>query len=1269
MSVKMRSITKEDKARMVANLGEANIKSSPMTGLDKAMDKPNNVVSGTIFGKVRREDDDGEHEYEDRYTRVGYINLAKPVLNQFIAGRKAPVWRKVLGFKQDEIMNIINAKTVLDVEKGELISISSVGSKAYNPEKYLFGTDVLLYFLDKVNIDEVLEKTLIGTFIVPCMTKEERDAYAEERFNPGTIKQLNKKELASALQGDYPGWFYANYALDIENSDFADYYIPEKECTRRDLLLDAIAEKIYERYDTTLEQFSDVDIIIALKRDGVDVLKSQILDYVFVLPYGYRPTIDGRVDALTSQYNKLVNVNQELQDILYRKDPTIYTVLNKYREVVQYVRNIFIGDDDVIRAQHLKDYKSISDTISGKKGLMRDRMQGARIDYSGRSVICDDPTMPIDMIGVPIKMLCKIFEPSIIKDLRNYRVSEDDRGAFRNRNLTTFSQTSSKEKDGITYEEFVWKWFEDEGRYDRYGIVGRQPTLFYLGIQGFRIKPVDGDAIVLSPLVVMPFNADHDGDQMHFSTALTKRGQAELKNNMSFKANMRYPKNGEITVVTRHEIIYGLWACVSKAYAQPGKHYTDTQLKELTADLDVNNNAGYIQNVYNAVCAQRLNVYDTVDTPGGKEPAGITALRYAVYRTYYKDEHKDFADEGFKVKAGDLTARAESYYGSSRDGFLQAINRMVKLGFAVAKVWPPNLSVMIDPAITKHIKEMADEFNEDILRREEYVNLGIEIEEEFSAYFSRKWSQLEKDVIKYLEENVDKDNGYLTMWKSGAKGDASNLRQIFGLIGRIEKSAISTFNCIISGNYSGQITGMDHFITAYGSRKGIADKVLATAEPGYLSRRLEHAGSIITITADDCGTHEGMEFTLEDIVPFLDESQISKYGIYPSANASLQEQEQFWDLRETQMQYNAAVRFLTKIIKGRYVVEPGDNGNIIRINTDDEAKHFIDSMWYKKNYGAVTMRSPVYCKCPCCRVCYGKDIAAGTDLPVVGRPVGFIAAQAIGEPGTQMTMKNFQKGGVVTEANLTSAFELIDDYFELHDFSKKRRNKRGIISYDRLSPVEGYVKVQYLGNGGKRILVTRTPEEEDRDNLIPGTTKIIVQENTVLKDYVRRGDSFQKIQGDLNMREVLKFRGYDKAASYLALNLFSIFKTSDVAFKHFETIVAAMTVFTLVSDADSNYGHITGRYGEGSKMRAGSVLTLPELRYKVAGAGGVFTLLGLKNLPKFKTDFFESMLMENQDSYVPRAIIMNPNDSMSNPITRAAFGLNIGIGTDMQKEQ
>ena len=1264
MSISFRPINNSDKKRMAPSENSI-IKSSPMTRLEKAGTLPGNVVSNQIFGTANHSNDPDSinKEYEDKYTRVGYIELTKSVLNPFLAGRKAPVWRSILGMTENDIMPIINGDMLFDLQENHRVRLSEIGTKPFDSKRYIYGTDYLLKLLDEVDLEQRLNSILYATFIKPVLTKEEIGLYENGMISIGTIRQFEPSRLIEVFEGDIEGWFYGNFYLDMSDSDLS--------LDRREEIAESLGDNIVNADIVELKQFPIISVITSLmENEGKDILKSQILNYVFVLPYGYRPTIENRVDALTSQYNKLAAANLDLRDILQQYNPTTYAVMNKYKEVVQLVRNIFIGDDQVIAMHRLKDYKSLSDTITGKEGLMRGRMQGARVDNSGRAVITCDPEMPIDTIGVPRKMLYKIAEPAVIKGLRKYQSEESQQINFKNKNLTTFSTTSSKEKHGITYEEYVDKWFEEQ---DRYGIPGRQPTLFYLGMQAFKIKPVDGDAIVLSPLVVMPFNADFDGDQMHFNMPITPKAVKEVKERMSFTNNIRYPKNGEITVVTRHEIIYGLWVCSTKKTGSNPVNRSTADISAIGESLGLPVNHGLHRLVYDAVCKQRINVYDMVTINGRTITAGLAALEYAMYGGFTSDALEKAINKKGKITSSMITKLLTEAYPNNNTSFLNAINRIVKLGFSVARIWPPNISTIVPKEIEDFISNEVRSFNERVIAREELLNIGLEIESEYTTYFNNEWNKLRKTVTNYLLDNLDKDNGYISMFLSGGKGNESNIQQIFGIKGRVQKNDITSFNSIISGNYAGQLTGLEHFVTAYGSRRGIADKVLATAKPGYLSRKLEHAGCITSITYEDCGTTEGMEFSLEDIVPFIEQSQISKYGVKPDDNDAT-----FYKRNETRTQLLAARDYLAKIIEGRYCVDT--NGESVLIKNNNDAISFINKHWgyYDRetdefnmpvDNGIVKMRSPVYCECPCCRKCYGRDIAAGKPLPDIGRPVGFIAAQAIGEPGTQMTMKNFQKGGVVSDANLTSSFELIEDYFELHDFSKKKRNKRGVYSYDVISPVTGYVKEQHLGNGSKLIMVTRTNDPDDRKNLIPGTRKIIVHSNTRLKKKVNRGDSFQEIQGNLNMKEVLKYRGYDKAASYLCLNLHNIFETQDVDFKHFETIVAGMTCGILISGIDSIETNNPIPYGKDSKFKAGALITRPEYYYGAINKTPVlpnWTIVGLKNLPKFKADFIESILMENMDSYIPRAILMNPNDSMTNPITLTAFGLPIGIGSDLK---
>ena len=1258
MSISIRPINKDDKKRMTPS-EEQRINSSPMIRLDQAIGYGHNVVSRSIFGNADHSNDVDSIDkvYEDKYTRVGYIDLASRVLNPFLAGRGAPVWRAVLNLKTHEMNGILNGYHVYDVVKNELIRVdTALGSSTFDRERYLYGADILLYLLDNINIREVLNHLLVAKYVAPHLTKDEWEYVRDNISRLGTINKVSSGDIMANEELRGHGWLFGEYFIDLSTGFMST--------SRQEEVYACIYDALDNMDITKMEQFPIVSFLISMvDGDGMIGLKQQIMDYIFVLPDGFRPIIDGRVDMLTSQYNKLVNANLELQDALDQQKPTLYSVLNKYRALASYVRNIFIGDDTVIKQNHLTNYKSLSDTITGKEGLMRGRMQGVRVDYSGRTVITCDPDMPIDTIGIPKSMLYKIAEPSVIRSLRKEK--SDISKKLYNRNLSRISSTSGKVTDDLTFNDLVLRWFEQDSRY---GVIGRQPTLFYLGMEGFKIKPVDGDAIILSPLIVMPFNADFDGDQMHFNMPQTEEAMAEVKNNMAFTNNYRYPKNGEITVVARHEIIYGLWMCSTVKDRENSKKISKEEVNRIAEKLGLPTNNGYARNIYTAVCKQEIAIYDKVDTKFGEQSAGIAALEYALFGGVNPSDLNEILN-GKGIKAKQITKILNNACGSNTTAFLNAINRLVQLGFKVAKIWPPNISTIVDKEIEEHVNQLIEDFNRDVLEREEYVNIGIEIESEYSNYFNKRWSELrdgDNGVVKYLLKNLGNDNGYIAMMNSGGKGDKSNIMQIFGLKGRVQKNDTTAFNSIIAGSYSRQLTGLEHTISAYGSRKGIADKVLATAEPGYLSRRLEHASPSLRITTEDCGTTEGLMFTLEDIVPFLDESQISRYGCRVPEDDN--EAEEFCNTSEYKTQMLAAREYLSKIILGRNCIT-GD-GRTEYIASIDMAHNFIDRCWgyvdsrshkyVKVGNGIVTMRSPIYCNDPCCQKCYGRDLAAGMDKAVKGRPIGFIAAQAIGEPGTQLTMKNFQKGGVVTEANLTSSFSLIEDYFELHDFSN-RKGAHGVLTYDMISPVNGTVQEQYLGNGTKRITIVPDDKEDPYTKSAMrslANKKIIVHAQTKLKKHVEIGDSFQKIQGNLNMKEVLKYRGFDKAASYLSLILYNTFMTQDVNFKHFECIVTGMSMYYLLMPVDNVDAFKSLHTGQDSPYKAGSILTWQEACKDVVGGGlGRRTLLGLKALPKFKNDFGESILMESMDTYVPRAVLMNPYDTMNNPITRAAFGL------------
>lgn len=1599
MAINFRPIDdKKDKTKIVgSNVYATRIDREIMGKIGSANGSiANTVISNNIFCNTQSDD---VFEYEDQFVKMGHIDLVHPVLNPFLAGRYASVWRIVLNIDLKLIKSIIHGEkfcmynddwsdlTMHTLEEGKVIP--------YDPERVIFGGNLLLHLLDRVTDNDVLARIkayIMGTYVNPVLTQKERKQIAEGEKFLGTIVELTDEEKKIVLAGRYPErsviWLYGNWGLDYtrnfgftyerlveiirtlcnnddyklfagndnveEDDDDEESVYAEKdndayqdgETVYGDTIVveddeqsiydgaageadekfsNSMADEDRDNFDrdtddsesyideeVTADDIDQFDPIAVLERfrtkESREELKLQVTRTLYVLPYGMRPTIEDRPDELTVVYNEIVRQNRAFETLSVRSDITVADILKNYDLLVSRIELLMIGNKDLEKGQ-TKAYKPLSGLLKGKQGLVRQRMQGARIDNSARCVITQNPWLPLDTVGVPITILRKVATPLVIHWLKTRKKYDrkDKEFNFVIDNLVNYPNMSdeyARARYGMTYNEAVDLYFETG---TRYGVIGRQPTLFYLSMQMFKIKPIEGDALQLSPLVVMPFNADFDGDQMHFSMPVTAQGDGEAKRIMKNTKNLHYPKNGKNTVVTRHEIIYGLWMVGRMSYSKPGKEWA-AEISE-SAEQEGSTPTMIAEKAYEAVRQNSIHIYDKVIINGAHIPAGQLALTYAVYgRKYDKSKSRYYdieslrsyleeadskvtlnklVEEGLKhkklsifdtiridgkegsfdtlvgyywilMKSNDKTgvdafikgisdkglAKAIQPIGEQKplsvDKFAEAINRLVQLGFAVATVWPPNIATLTDDKldssinsnaerfkaamigdyntsignnnnvgmyamryihnvrmlvnnirmqskygednaikfildtdintfsifnilqdgtvsvagtlkeckgnikechnylklgiitkgdfidrvlkyleqvcntianspsgsytmkrgidtnidmmsifdIKRNVKRIVDDFQRRMSEKEEMVNYGLELENTFSTVFSAEWAITQEKVTDVLTTNLDDENGYMLMMLSGGKGNKSNILQIFGLKGRIQKNSITAFNSIIAGSYSGQLTGLEGFISAYGSRKGIADKVLATAEPGYLSRKLEHTAATTIITNRDCGTSDGIRFTMEDIIPFIDASRVSPYGAYADYNAGMSEDE-FWDLPETKTQFYALREYIKDILIGRTCVLP--DGTQLYVKSEAEAKHVIAASWAYESEGKLTpipsngkrpeiiMRSPIHCNKPCCSVCYGYDLSYGSDLtytdgstrsahdgPPIGTAVGFKAAQAIGEPGTQMTMNNFKAGGVVTSANLTSAFQLIEDYFELHNFRNKSKDKRGIIYYDAISPVEGYVKTQHFGNGAKRVFVVPNKNDGLEKSILPNDPAVIVYENTVLKDYVRRGESFQKLQGNLDMREVLRYRGYRKAASYLTLQLYDTFKTQDVNMKHFECIIAGMTCAKIRLIGNNPVEPNPMGFGKGSTFRNGDIITLNEAKWCLPSDSKLsWTLVGLKNLPKYKPDFCESFIMENMNTYIPKAIVMNPNDSMSNPITRISFGLHAGIGTDV----
>lgn len=1253
MSLYFRPIIKEDKTQMT-RVPNGHVNNAPITSLTEAKLHSSTVNSKEIFGVKYEHTLDEAFSYDDEYTRVGYIDLNERIINPFLAGRNYTAWSILSGINTKLIVEVVKYNVVYDLSINDWVATSLINDNLYNSNRYLLGVDAIMHVIENRDFKEALYYIISAKYLKKlkkCTGLKDLEKCIEFISDDVIDNIVNPEDY------DIPV-FHINSGYVLNLNRIRDQLLNDEGRPNMKLIRELY--NFSEKWDDDLvsenpDQFNSIALLHKAYTEGHEFVTNQIMNYLFVLPIGYRPELSIGQNKITDQYNKIVRKNSNVADVKRRTDNTIHSITRALRElhteIVKLMVNVSKKEKSAVDIKKDKDYKSLAEILKGKEGFVRDRLEGARIDFSGRTVITLDPTLPIDTIGVPIKILEKIANPVIVrrfvKEARN-REELKLRG-----NMTDFINQRDSAKYGISYIDFLKEVFQTN---DIYGLIGRQPTLFYLGIQGFKIRPVDGNAVQLSPLIVMPFNADFDGDQMHFSMPVTEAGLSDVKNKMLFRDNIWYPKNGSITIAVRHEIKYGLWECIARP--AKGDRCTAKSRKE----------------AYDGVCSGEI----PVDAPYEDITAGVAAFNYCMFgsnmevqfdtndilKVYNSDMNKSRSMNITSLNHNKLT-KLVFKMGGGREGFFDSINKLVKLGFAVSKFYPPNISVLTNEKTKEAIAKMKADFNKRIAEYKEYVDLGMELESNYNLYFSNECTKLTKEIKKYLLANMSEDNGYWRMVVSGAKGDDDNLLQIYGIKGQVKKNSIEAFNTTVDGNYSEQLTGLEHFVTAYGARKGISDKTLSTATPGYMSRKLEHAGAPLKITMYDCsegipaGEAPGLEFYPEDVIKHIDSKYLSRRGAYPeimdgmSQDDIIAEYNEFYSDNTVYIQIEQAAELLAKILVGRHVVD--EDNNALYIKDESEALEYINRRWnkdkkngiFKPKFRPVKLRSPMTCSNPCCKICNGIDLTKGSPdtsdkfrtLPAIGRKVGYIAAQAIGEPGTQLVMKNFQSGGIVGKTNITSSFDIIEACFDLKNYTKDKVGD--IILYDPVATVTGYVKKVNVGQNRSQIIITETNNINDRVNLM--SKKLIIDNSVELKKFVRKGDTICFNKGNVHIRDIIKYDSYESGCKQLLLTLFSAFMEQDVWSIHFECIIRNMMQYTVIQPV--------------GKYKAGDIISYTDIQKSGISLQCYPILVGVKYLVKYRQDFLQAFAMESHTTYVPRAIISSSSDDLNDPIIRTALGL------------
>ena len=911
-----------------------------------------------------------------------------------------------------------------------------------------------------------------------------------------------------------------------------------------------------------------LDVVDAFYHSG-NKLEWMILDAIPVIPPDIRPMVQldgGRfaTSDLNDLYRRVINRNNRLKRLLELGAPEI--IVRNEKRMLQESVDALIDNGRrgrPVTGPNNRPLKSLSDMLKGKQGRFRQNLLGKRVDYSGRSVIVVGPELKMHQCGLPKEMAIELFKPFVMKRLVETGVASNIKSA---RKMVERANNPA-----------VWDSLEVVIK-DHPVMLNRAPTLHRLGIQAFEPVLVEGRAIKLHPLACTAFNADFDGDQMAVHVPLSAEAQAEARMLMLAANNLLKPSDGKPVTVPTQDMVIGSYYLTMIKEGEPGqpKFYKDeartqeVDFADVKADInkDFEDPRDYISNpailceISEEELAQKYGYYRSYKLYRDKDEAMmayqegslgmhspakirvtrevdgvtksaviITTIGRIIFNNPIPQDlgfvdrtdpaHEFDLEVSFVVKKkqlGQIAERCINVHGVSIASHV--LDSIKAQGYKYSTVSGTTVAVC-DALIPEKKKEYLAEAEKKVDEITYNYNYGFITNEERSSAVIKAWEDCTNKVSNELTSNFDgAHNPIHMMVDSGARGSTSQLRQLAGMRGLIANTAGKTIEVPIRANYREGLNILEYFISSRGARKGLADTALRTADSGYLTRRLVDVSQDVIIRDDDCGCHDGIV--------------VSKI-----------------------MDGNRVLEPLEERLTGRFVVDPvvdPKTGEILmeadRMMTSDDAKRIVDA-----GIESVKIRSLITCKSRhgVCRKCYGANLAFNEPVQV-GEAVGIIAAQSIGEPGTQLTMRTFHTGGVAGGADITQGLPRVEELFEA------RKPKQLAI----LSEIEGDVRFEEIKKS-RHVIVYNKDTAEEKKYLIPYGARLC--ENIVEGAHITKGTELTL--GAVNPHDVLAILGEEAVYNYLIKEVQFAYRTQgvDINDKHIEVIVRQMLKKCTVDEA------------------------------------------------------------------------------------------------------
>lgn len=1022
---------------------------------------------------------------------------------------------------------------------------------------------------------------------------------------PLNYKQvLSEREYRDAIESYGYGSFRAGMGAESILEILSNIDLEKESEELREALVDATGQK-------RAKIIKRLDVVEAFRSSG-NKPEWMILTNVPVIPPDIRPMVQldgGRfaTSDLNDLYRRIINRNNRLARLLELGAPDI--IIRNEKRMLQEAVDALIDNGRrgrPVTGPGNRALKSLSDMLKGKQGRFRQNLLGKRVDYSGRSVIVVGPELKIYQCGLPKEMAIELFKPFVMKELVEKGTAHNIKSAKK---MVERMQTE------------VWDILEDVIK-EHPVMLNRAPTLHRLGIQAFEPVLVEGKAIKLHPLVCTAFNADFDGDQMAVHLPLSVEAQAECRFLLLSPNNLLKPSDGGPVAVPSQDMVLGIYYLTQERPGAKGEGKFFKSVNE--AILAYDNKIVTLHSKIKVRMTKELEngeiLSETVDSTVGRLlfneiiPQDLGFVDRSIPGNELKPEI-DFLVK--KKQCKQILEKVINVHGLSRTA--EVLDDIKAIGYKYSTIASMTVSISdmtvpaSKPELIKNAQATVDRIAKNFAR-------GFITEEERYKEVIKTWDMTDKQLTRDLLDGLDAYNNIFMMADSGARGSDKQIKQLAGMRGLMADTTGHTIELPIKSNFREGLDVLEYFISAHGARKGLSDTALRTADSGYLTRRLVDVSQDLIVRETDCC--EGKDIPYMEIKAFSDGKEV--------------------------------IESLEERITGRYIAEtitdPDTGEVVIKANHMCTPKRAaaVMKVLEKLNRDSVKIRTILSCKSHTgiCAKCYGANMATGQAVQV-GEAVGIIAAQSIGEPGTQLTMRTFHTGGVAG-GDITQGLPRVEELFEA-------RKPKGLAIITEFGGV-----VELKDTKKKReIIVTNNETGESKTYLIPYGSRIKVGNGDVLE----AGDELT--EGSVNPHDILKIKGVRAVQDYMLREVQRVYRLQGVEIndKHIEVIVRQM--LKKVRIEENNDADVL----PGNSM---DVLDYNDMNEKLVAEGktpaeGKQVMLGITKASLATDSFLSAASFQETTKVLTEAAINGKVDHLIGLKENVLIGKLIPAGTGMKR--